>query len=38
VVPEAGLVDRVLAIVDIGSVVDVYRRYDEAIAALGTDP
>jgi anti-anti-sigma factor len=37
VVPEGGLVDRVLAIVDIRSVVDVYRRYDEAIAALGTD-
>jgi anti-anti-sigma factor len=34
VVPEGGLVDRVLAIVDIASVVDVYRGFDEAIAAL----
>jgi anti-anti-sigma factor len=38
VVPEGGLVDRVLTIVDIGSVVDVYRRFDEAIGALGTEP
>ena len=37
VVPEGGLVDRVLAIVDIASVVDVYRRFDEAIAALRTE-
>lgn len=38
VVPEGGLVDRVLAIVDIGSVVDVHRRFDDAIRALGADP
>jgi anti-anti-sigma factor len=37
VVPEGGLVDRVLTIVDIASVVDVYRRFDEAIAALRTE-
>ena len=37
VVPEGGLVDRVLTIVDIASVVDVYRRFDEAIAACGTE-
>jgi anti-anti-sigma factor len=37
VVPEGGLVDRVLAIVDIASVVDVYRSFDEAIAALRTE-
>jgi anti-anti-sigma factor len=38
VVPEGGLVDRVLTIVDIGSVVDVHRRLDEAIGALGDEP
>ena len=37
VVPEGGLVDRVLTIVDIGSVADVYRSFDEAIGAVGTD-
>ena len=36
-VPEGGLVDWVLTIVDIASVVDVYRRFDEAIAALRTE-
>lgn len=35
VVPEGGLVDRVLEIVDLRSVVDVHRGFDEALAALG---
>ena len=38
VVPEGGLVDRVLAIVDLSSVADIYRRFDEAIQAFGTEP
>jgi anti-anti-sigma factor len=37
VVPEGGLVDRVLAIVDIGSVAEMYRRYDQAIGALAAE-
>jgi anti-sigma B factor antagonist len=37
VVPAGGLVDRVVAIVDLGSVADVHRDFDEAIAALGPD-
>jgi anti-anti-sigma factor len=37
VVPEGGLVDRVLTIVNIGSVADVHRHFDEAIEALSTD-
>ena len=38
VVPEDGLVDRVLTIVDLSSVADIYRRFDEAIQAFGTEP
>jgi len=38
VVPEGGLVDRVLTIVDLSSVADVYRRFDDAIQAFGTEP
>jgi anti-anti-sigma factor len=38
VVPEDGLVDRVLTIVDLSSVADVYRRFDDAIQAFGTEP
>jgi anti-anti-sigma factor len=34
VIPEGGLVDRVLTIVDVGSVVDVYRDFGEALTAL----
>ena len=38
VVPEGGLVDRVAAIVNLRSVADLYRSFDEAVAALGTEP
>jgi stage II sporulation protein AA (anti-sigma F factor antagonist) len=34
VVPEGGLIERVLALVDLGSVVDVQRDVDAAIEAI----
>ena len=34
VVPEGGLVERVLAIVDLGKVASLHRTLDDAVAAL----
>ena len=36
VVPEGGLVNRVLTIVDLGAVADLHRTLEEALAAIGS--